>query len=217
MFGQVVDLLFGDDPGLQLRQERGDRLQRVELFRQPFAVSDLAEGQRPGRHVARQQRDGGQGDSAPPGALVDIALIVFVRRRGAHDLRRLEVLRLREHRVRVGEIDHTDRVGVGVAWRPLRDQHRGADRVIVVAKKAEVHAQFVNQVAEHPLTDRGGVSRVGCHQLCGRTGDEVVQRARHCPYRSRIRWVASVSRSTSQISAGNGPGIPGDLSNEALN
>lgn len=184
MLGEVVDLLLGDDAGLQLREERRDCLQRIELFGQPFAVAGLAEGQRTGRHVPGEQGHGGKRDGSPAGALVDIALVVGICRLRVDHLGRLEVFGLREHGVGVGEIHHTERVWVGIAWRPLGDEDRRADRVVVVAQEAEVHAQVANQVAEHPLADRGRVRRRRRHQFGGSGGDQVVQRARHFHYRS---------------------------------
>lgn len=62
---------------------------------------------------------------------------------------------------------------------PFSNEHGRADRVIVVAQKAEVHTQVANQVAKHAFADRGGVS-YGCrHQLGGGGGDQIVQRAWH--------------------------------------
>ena len=59
------------------------------------------------------------------------------------------------------------------------------DGVIVVAQKTGVHPEVVNQIAEHPLTDRGSVVRGGRHQLGGRRRYQIVQRARHSLYGSR--------------------------------
>ena len=75
----------------------------------------------------------------------------------------------RENRISVGEVDHGERVRVGDPGteRPLGNQYRGANAVIVAAQKANVDIEVLDEVGQYPLThfNRGG--RVHPHQLGG--------------------------------------------------
>ena len=63
--------------------------------------------------------------------------------------------------------------------RPLGDQYRRANVVIVVAQEADVDIEVLDEVGQHPLThlDRGG--RVHRHQLGGDGRDDQLQAAWH--------------------------------------
>ena len=61
------------------------------------------------------------------------------------------------------------------------------DGVIVVAQEAEVDAELAHRIAEYSFTDRGVVVRGGSHQLGGRLGDQLIQRAGHVKYGSRFK------------------------------
>ena len=57
MFGEKAQLVLGDDAGLQLREQRCDRLERIELLGGPFPVADFDEPKYARGDVARQHRD----------------------------------------------------------------------------------------------------------------------------------------------------------------
>ena len=120
VLSEVADLPFGDDAGLHLSEECGDCLQRVQLLRQPFPVSELDEAQDAGGDVTGQQRHAGERAGGDARALLDILLIVGVCRLGAQDIGLFHCFGPREYRVGIGEIHHTDRVRVRNvrAWRP---------------------------------------------------------------------------------------------------
>ena len=75
----------------------------------------------------------------------------------------------RENRIGVGEVNDGERVRVRDSGtdRPLRNQYRGVNAVIVVAQEADVDIEVLDEVGQHSLThlDRGG--RVHPHQLGG--------------------------------------------------
>ncbi len=52
MFGEVPKLFFGDDPGLELREQRSDRLESVELFLAPLPVTEFDETEHAGGDVS---------------------------------------------------------------------------------------------------------------------------------------------------------------------
>ncbi len=75
----------------------------------------------------------------------------------------------RENRISVGEVDDGERVRVRDSGtdRPLGNQYRGANAVIVAAQKADVDIEVLDEVGQYPLThlNRGG--RVHPHQFGG--------------------------------------------------
>ncbi len=75
----------------------------------------------------------------------------------------------RENRISVGEVDDGERVRVRDSGtdRPLRNQYRGVDAVIVMAQEADVDIEILDEVGQHSLThlDRGGC--IHPHQLGG--------------------------------------------------
>ena len=114
-------------------------------------------------------------------ALLDSVLVLVGGRFGAKHHRFLAMLGLREDGVGVGEID--DGKGIGVryigSYRPLRDQHRGANLVIVVAKETDIDLEVVDKVGEHPLTHLDGGGCIRRHQLGRDGGDYQIKAARH--------------------------------------
>jgi hypothetical protein len=103
-------------------------------------------------------------------------LILLVCRGGPNNVRLFEVFGLREDWVRVGEIHHADRIGIGniAAWRPQCDEHSRTDGVVVVPQEAEVDAEVSDQVGDHLFTDRDVGDRGGGHQRGRRPGHQVV-------------------------------------------
>lgn len=181
MLGEVLQLLFGGDAGLQLREQRCDRLQRVLLLRRPFAVARLDEAEDAGGDVAGQQGHARHRHRRQATALLDAALVVVVVRLRPQDQRRLEVLRLPEDGVGLGEIDHADRIGVRdvVADGPFGHELGGLDGVVVVPQEAEVDAEVVDEVGEYPGAAVGHVGRGGGHQLRRRRGHDLIEAAGH--------------------------------------
>ena len=176
MLGLVLKSLFGLDARLHLREQCSDRLERVQFLRQPFAVTDLDETQRACCETPGEQRHACDGAVGNTRARLDIALIFLVRRGGPEDVGHFEVFGLREDRVGVSEIHHSDRIGIGNegSRRPQRDEHRCVDRMIVVTQETEVHAELAHRIGDYLLADRGVVRRGGRHQLGGRLGDQIV-------------------------------------------
>ncbi len=72
-----------------------------------------------------------------------------------------------EDRIGVGEVHHSDGVGVGnvLPYRPLRDQLGGMELVIVVTQEADVEYEISGQVGQHVLTDGGRGVDVRRHQF----------------------------------------------------
>jgi hypothetical protein len=147
VLGQVTKLIFGLDAGLDLREQGGDRHQRVEFGRAPVADAELDESEHAGGDLTGQQWNAGHGGGRHVPALLDGALVVL-RRLGAKHRRFLEVFGKLEHGIGVGEVDQLERIDlsdVGSRW-PLRDQPGGVKSVVVVAKKADVHVKVGHQV-----------------------------------------------------------------------
>ena len=75
VLGEIQQPILGDDAGLQLCQQRCNRLERVHLCRQPFPVADLDEAQNAGGDVPGQQRHAREGGlrngRSPPRRAVD--------------------------------------------------------------------------------------------------------------------------------------------------
>ena len=96
-----------------------------------------------------------------------VRLVVVGGRFRTEDDGFLLMLGEREDRVGVGEVDDGERVRVRDAGtdRPLGDQYRGVNAVIVAAQEADVDIEVLDEVGQHPLThlDRGG--RIHRHQL----------------------------------------------------
>ena len=76
--GQVPQPLLGGDPGLELSEQRGHRLQRVDLVVVPFPVPELDETQGAGGALAGQQRHRRQRHALDAGALPDPVLVLVV-------------------------------------------------------------------------------------------------------------------------------------------
>ena len=112
-------------------------------------------------------------------ALLDAALVVVGGWFGTEHHRLLAVFGLGEHRIGVGEIHQTERVGVGYVGpnRPLGDQSRRSDRVVVVPQEADVDAEVGREVGHHLLTDLDRGRRIGRHQLGGHRRDHQVETA----------------------------------------
>ena len=169
VFGKVAQLVFGAHPRLQLGEQRSDRLERVEFFGSPVAVAELDEAEHPGRDVAGQQRHARHRCRRDLPTLVDRALVVVGGRFRTENDGFLLMLSERENRISVGEVDDGERVRVRDPGtdRPLGNQYRGANAVIVAAQEADVDIEVLDEVGQHPLThlDRGG--RVHPHQLGG--------------------------------------------------
>jgi hypothetical protein len=108
-------------------------------------------------------------------------LIVVCRGFRAQDDGLFLVLAKREHGVRVGKVDEAKRVRVRDEWpdRPLGDEPRRADFVVVVAQEADVDAEVFNEVSEHKLTHGGRGSRVHRHKFGCDGGDDFVKGTSH--------------------------------------
>ncbi len=166
--GQIPKALFGLHPGLHLREQRGDRLQSVELGGLPLAIADLHEPpQDTGGDVTGGQGGGGHrglGDVAP---FLDPLLVVLVL--GAEDHGRLDELRQGEHRIGVLVVHDPQRVRIRYVGPngPLGDQDRRPNRVVVVTQKTEVDVEVFDQDAEHFLRHQRRGRRVGRHEPDG--------------------------------------------------
>ena len=176
VLGEVEHPLLGDNARLQLCEERRNRLECVDLLRQPFAVTDLDEAQNAGGYIPGEQRHTGDRAVGNTCASFDIALILGVCRTGTQNKGLFLILGQSEDGVRVRKIDHPNRVRFGNedACRPQRDEHCRMNGVIVVTQKAEIHAEVGDQVFNHLLADRGMVGRGGRHQLGSRRSHQVV-------------------------------------------
>ena len=190
VFGKVTKPLFGQHPGLNLGEQRRDRLQCVEFVGAPLPVAELDEPEGPGRDIARQQGCGGHRRRGHRATLLDPPLVVIGGWFRAQHHRLLGVLRHREHRVGVGEVDDLEWVGVRNVRpdRPLGDQSGGPDLVVVVAKEADVDPEVGHQIGQHTLADFDGGGRSGGHQLGCHRFDHQVEAARcavhgHCAVR----------------------------------
>ncbi len=76
------------------------------------------------------------------------------------------MLATREHGVGVVEVHEAKRVRVGDDGpdRPLGDEPRRADVVVVVSQEADVDAEVFNEVGEDTLTHGGVGRRVDPHE-----------------------------------------------------
>jgi hypothetical protein len=72
-----------------------------------------------------------------------------------------------ENRVSIGEVNDGERVWVrdSGADRPLGNQYRGVDAVIIVAQEADVHIEILDEVGQHSLTHLGRGRCVYPHQF----------------------------------------------------
>jgi hypothetical protein len=106
----------------------------------------------------------------------DTPLVVIGSGFRAKHHRFLAVLGHRENRVGLGEIDDAEGVRVWNVgpWRPFRHQFRRPDLVIVVAEKADVDIEVLDELREHPLTHPSGGSRVRRHQFGSDGGDDKI-------------------------------------------
>jgi hypothetical protein len=167
VFGKVAQLFFGEYARLQLREQRSDRLERVEFFMSPVTVAELDEAEYAGGDIAGQQRHARHRCSRDVSAFVDGPLVVVGGGFRTENDGFLLMLSQCENRIGVGEVDHGERVGVrdsGTYW-PLGNQYRGANAVIVMAQEADVDIKVLDQVSQHPLAHLNRVGRVHAHQL----------------------------------------------------
>ena len=81
MLGQVLKSLFGLDARLHLREQCGDRLERVQFFGRPFPVAELDEPKGAGDDIPGKQGHARKRDSGGSAALQG-ALVVLVDRIG---------------------------------------------------------------------------------------------------------------------------------------
>ena len=147
MLGEKAELVLCHDSRLQLCEQRCDRLEGIELFGHPVAVADLDEAQTARGDVAREHRH----DRHRPGdvaGLLDGLLIFVGRRLRAEDQDLFRGLGGGEHGIGVGEVDGADWIGVGDvgAERPLGNQDRRVDVVVVVPQEAEVDTEMADQL-----------------------------------------------------------------------
>ena len=86
-----------------------------------------------------------------------------------------------EDGVGVGEVHQAERIGVGDVGsnRPLGDEPRRAEVVVVVPQEAEVDPEVADEVSEHALTHRGRGRRVHRHQFGCDGGDDFVKGTSH--------------------------------------
>ena len=85
VLGEIAQLVLGDDARLQLGEQRGDRLERVELFGRPLPVAELDEAEHAGRDVAGQQRHHRHRRRGDVATFLDRALVVVGGRLRAED------------------------------------------------------------------------------------------------------------------------------------
>lgn len=204
MLGQVTELLLRRDPRLQLREQRGHRLEGVDLLLLPLSGAEFDEAQHAGGLLPRHERGGRDRrrshllGTAAPALKGPIVLL------GPDHHRLPAVLALRQHRVRTGEVHHRLRVGVRNIHprRPFGDQYRGADVVVVMAQEAGVHVELLDELGQNPFTDLRSGGRGRLHQLGSYGSDDEVQAARqrvlrfvHVPSRLR-RLRATTSHQT---------------------
>ena len=91
------------------------------------------------------------------------ALVVVGRRLRTENEGFLLMLGERKDRISVGEVDDGEWVWVRDSWtdRPLGDQYRGVNAVIIVAQEADVDVEVLDEVGQYVLTHlgRGGRDR----------------------------------------------------------
>ncbi len=180
--GDETELLLGFHPGLQLREQGGDRFEHVQLPGTPVAVADFDETEQAGRPAAGYQRYRRGADVAEPGRGMDGLLVVGGAGRDEEWFG--GVLERFENRIRLIEIYDLERIRFGhvLARWPLGHQHRGSVLGIVVPQVAEVDVEIVDQHGQHLLGRRHHGRRVDAHQLRGDFGHQRVE----CPPRHLI-------------------------------
>ena len=161
VLGEKAQLVLGDDAGLQLREQRCDRLECVELLGRPFAVAELDEPQDAGRDVPRQHghaRHRRRGDVA---AFLDGALVVVGRGFRAKDDGSPSGAR-RAAKTGSASAKYTTPSGSGSGMSG-RTGHSAISfvarmLVIVVPQEADIDPEVADEVGQHALTHRGEVA-----------------------------------------------------------
>ena len=151
VLGEVAQPLLGLYSGLHLREQRRDGLKGVEFLGLPLPISDLDETEHARRHVAGHQWDGRHGGLRKAAPLLDSLLVILVVRTEHHWL--LGVLCQGEDGIGILVVDDLQRIGIGDvgSWRPLGDQDRRSDGMVVVAKETRVDVEVLQKTAEDRL------------------------------------------------------------------
>ena len=82
----------------------------------------------------------------------------------------------REDRVGIGKVDDPERVRIGHVWsqRPIGNQFRRVNAVIVVPQETGVDIEVGDEVGQHLSGHRDRRSRIHRHQLGGDGGDNQI-------------------------------------------
>lgn len=181
VLGEIAEPLLGGDAGLQLREQGGDGLERVDLFLFPLAGTEFDEAEHPGARIAGHQRRGGhrrrRGRLAPAQRAADPTL-GLVR---PHHHRFPVALTVGEHRLDAvrPQGGHQVRIpAAGSRW-PFADQGPGGGVALVVAQEAAVHIELLGELREYLFADRGRGGRRHLHQRGRDRRDHQVQAAWH--------------------------------------
>ena len=173
-------------------------LSAFELLGRPLPVAELDEPEQP---VVTSPDSIGTTAIDVAGivaAFLDGLLVVVGRGFGPKDEDFLRGLGGGEDRIGVGEVHDAERVGVGYVGsnRPLCDEPRRVDVVVVVPQEADVDPEVADEVGQDALTDRGRGSRVHRHQFGCDGGDDFVEGTSHvcsgvCGYAMRLLIAAA--------------------------